>query len=80
MITDFEHISELGAETCKGKLQDFSTDILVRAYKGTSPENALFLESTFTNIDFKKESELMGRVRIEEVDEAQAAVLAVINR
>jgi hypothetical protein len=38
------------------------------------------LESTFTNIDFKKESELMGRIRIEEVDEAQAEVLAAINR
>ncbi len=80
MMTDFERISDLGAETCKEKLQELSTDTLVKAYKGTSPENASFLESTFTNIDFKKESELIGRVRIEEVDEAQATVLAAINR
>ena len=78
IIKDFEDISSIDAQTLKEKMGNLSKETIVKAWIGTSPENAGYVSSLFENIDFEKEREAMGRIRIEEIDAAQQEVLKAI--
>ena len=78
-IDDFESISSIDADTLREKMADLPAETIVKAWIGTSPSNAEYLCSVFTSIDFEKEREAIGRIRVEEVEAAQQEVLKSLN-
>lgn len=80
MIKEFEEISKLENDRVRELLKDISPEVIVKAYKGTSPENAEYLKETFKEIDFEKKAAEVGRVRIEEVEKAQQEIIDKINK
>ena len=78
-ITDFEEICQMNAEIVREKLHNIPKEVLVKACKGTSPENAAWVANLYPEIDFAKESEEIGRIRISEVEEAQECVLSLLK-
>lgn len=80
MITDFEEISSVDINVLKEKAGSISKEIIARAWIGTSPTNAAYLSSVFTDIDFEKERDTIGRIKIEEVEAAQQEVLRILNK
>lgn len=78
-ISDFEELSSLDTERYSAKLKAVPKEIMVKAYMGTSPENAKWIASIFNDIDFDKESVEIGRIRIEEIEDAQSEVLRILN-
>lgn len=78
-VTDFESISNLDANVCRSKLIKLPKEVVVKACMGTSPANAAWLASILTEIDFDKEFASIGRIRIQDVEEAQDEVLAALN-
>ena len=77
-ITDFEDISGLEPEMVVSCLKDVPESIIVKAYMGTSPTNAEWLEKVFPDIEFRKEAQAIGRIRIEEIDEAQMVIVRTL--
>ena len=80
LITDFEAIASVDENILKEKASSISKDIIAKAWIGTSPVNAAFLSSIFTDVDFEKERESIGRIKIEEVEAAQQEVLRILNQ
>ena len=78
-ITDFEQISTIPENELKEVLKQFDANSLVMASMGASPEINVLLEKLFTDIDFKKVREHIGRVRIEEVEDIQNQIISMIN-
>ena len=78
-ITDFESISSLDTAKYGAKLKTVPTETIVKAYMGTSPVNAKWIESVFHDIDFDKEVSAIGRIKIQEIEDAQNEILATIN-
>ena len=54
-------------------------DTIVKACMGTSPTNAAWLASLFPMINFDEEYAKIGRVRVQEVEDAQAEILNALN-
>lgn len=80
VIRDFEEISSINSDVVREKVSGLSDETIVKASMGTSPENAEYLSSTLSNIDFTKIRKTIGRIRIEEVEGAQLEVLRAINQ
>ena len=78
-VTDFESLSTLDADICRSKLKKLPKETIIKACMGTSPTNAAWIAGLLTDIDFDKEFASIGRIRIQEVEDAQNEVLAVIN-
>ena len=78
-ITDFEQISTIPENELKEVLKQFDANCLVIASMGASPGINALLEKLFTDIDFKKAREHIGRVRIEEVEDIQNQITSMIN-
>ena len=78
-ITDFEALSSLDKDKYGTKLRSVPKETIVRAYKGTSPENAKWIEAFWDEIDFGKEVSEIGRIRVKEIEDAQDEVLRIIN-
>ena len=78
-VSDFESISSLDAGRCKDKLKNIPIGTVVKACMGTSPTNAAWIASLFPQTIFDDEFAKVGRVRIQEVEDAQAEILNAIN-
>lgn len=78
-ITDFEQLSIIPEDELKEVLKQFDEKSLVIASMGASPEINGLLEKLFADIDFRMARNLLGRVRIEEVEEMQNQISAMIN-
>ena len=60
-------------------LEQFDTRSLAVASMGASPEVNHLLERLFPEMDYQLEREKIGRVRIEEVEDAQKEIVSMIN-
>lgn len=54
-------------------------EIIAKAYKGTSPDNAAWLEKNLPGVDFKGICERLGRQPISEIEKAQEFILNRVN-
>ena len=78
-ISDFEAISTLDVEIYGPKLKTVSIDTVVKACMGTSPTNFEWIAGFFPDVNFNAEFARIGRIRIQDVEEAQKEVLKAIN-
>ncbi len=78
-INDFEKIASVDSEILREKLANISVETIVKASIGTAPSNADYLATVFDSIDFTKERDIIGPVRIEEVEAAQQEVIKALN-
>ena len=78
-ISDFEAISTLDVEIYGPKLKTVSIDTVVKACMGTSPTNFEWIAGFFPDVHFNAEFARIGRIRIQDVEEAQKEVLKAIN-
>lgn len=78
-IADFEGITTIPEKELKEILTQFDSKSLATALMGASPAANRYLENVFSEIDFKKIRNEMGRVRIETVEQAQEEIVAMIN-
>lgn len=78
-ISDFEQISSIPEKELKGILNQFDTRSIATALMGASPVANLYIEKLFLDIDFKAAMQTIGRIRIEEVEEMQNQIVAMIN-
>ena len=78
-ISDFEAISSLDTDKYGAKLKSVPKETIVKAYMGTSPENAKWIEAFWGEIDFGIEVSKIGRIRVKEIEDAQEDVLKIIN-
>ncbi len=78
-ISDFEAISTLDVEIYGPKLKTVSIDTVVKACMGSSPTNFEWIAGFFPNVNFNAEFARIGRIRIQDVEEAQKEVLKAIN-
>jgi transcriptional regulator with XRE-family HTH domain len=78
-ISDFEAISTLDVEIYGPKLKTVSIDTVVKACMGTSPTNFEWIVDFFPDVNFNAEFARIGRIRIQDVEEAQKEVLKAIN-
>ncbi len=60
-------------------LKTAAVALLIRAYMGTSPDNAVWLENNLPQVDFKSIREKLGRQPIAEIEKAQNYVLERLN-
>ena len=79
IIKDFEDISSVDEETLRERLAGISAETIVKAWIGTAPDNAKHLSSAFPFIDFEKEKEAIGRIRVKDVDAAQQELLNALR-
>ena len=78
-ISDFEAISTLDVEIYGPKLKTVSIDTIVKACMGTLPTNFERIVGFFPDVNFNAEFARIGRIRIQDVEEAQKEVLKAIN-
>ena len=78
-ISDFEAISTLDVEIYGPKLKTVAIDTVVKACMGTSPTNFEWIAGFFPDVNFNAEFARIGRIRIQDVEEAQKEVLKAIN-
>ena len=78
-INDFEEISSLEPNEIKAILKTVAPEVIVKAYMGTSPENATWLKKVIDNIDFEAEKAEIGRIAIKELEDAQKEIVNAIN-
>lgn len=78
-ISDFEQISSIPEKELKEILNQFDTRSIAAALMGASPAANLYIEKLFPDIDFKAAMQTIGRIRIEEVEEMQSQIVAMIN-
>ena len=79
MINDFEELWTAGTDREVTILKGIDAEIIVRAYMGTSPDNAAWLENNLPHVDFKSIREKLGRQPIAEIEKAQNYVLERVN-
>ena len=80
MIWDFEDLYTAGTEKEIEILNDIDPEIIVKAYMGTSPENAEWLEDNLQDVDFDVILEKLGRQPIVEIEKAQEYILDCLNK
>ena len=78
-ISDFEALSTLDADIYGLKLKTVAIDTVVKACMGTSPTNFEWIAGYFPDVNFNAEFSRIGRIRIQDVEEAQKEVLKAIN-
>ncbi len=79
MIKDFEELSTVGTDREITILKGIDSEIIVKAYMGTSPDNAAWLEKNLPLVDFNGIREKLGRQPIAEIEKAQEYVLERVN-
>ncbi len=80
MIWDFEDLYTAGTEIEIEILKDMDPEIIVKAYMGTSPENAEWLEENLPDVDFEGVRDKLGRQPIVEIEKAQEYILDCLNK
>lgn len=78
-IADFEGIITVSESKLKEILGQLDSKFLVTALMGASPAANRYLEKVFSEIDFEKIRNKIGRVRIEMVEQAQEEIVAMVN-
>ena len=80
MIKDFEDLCIAGTDKEIAVLKSIDAETIVKAYMGTSPDNAAWLESHLPEVDFKGIRERLGRQPIAEIEKAQEYIFDCLNR
>ncbi len=78
-IAEFEQIIELASIELKTILSSFSSEKIVKASMGASPEVNNLLKRLFKEIDFNKEKIRIGSVRLTEIEKIHKDVVDTIN-
>jgi len=78
-LENFEQLQRLSKEEAKALYEWVSTETLVKGYMGAAPENAKWMEENLKGIDFPEEKVKIGRVKVQEVIEAQNEIINMIN-
>lgn len=78
-IDDFEELQTVDSKKLKESLVNIDMKQIVIASIGASPSTVHFIEEVFPEINFAKERENIGRIRIEEVGEAEEEIVRKIN-
>ncbi len=78
-IADFEQISTIPEKELKEILGQLEKDSLVIALMGASPDTNQFCEKMFSEIDFERARNEIGRVRLETVEGMQGQIVSMIN-
>ncbi len=79
MIKDFEDLCTAGTDKEIAVLKGVEAETIVKAYMGTSPDNAAWLEKNLPEIDFQGIRERLGRQPIAEIEKAQEYIFESIN-
>lgn len=75
----FEDMQKLTEKEASFIRASVSAEVLVKAYMGTSPDNARWMEKYIKEVDFPMEKAKIGRVRVSEVENAQNEIVNVVN-
>lgn len=78
-ITDFEQISAIPENELKEILGQLDTRSLTIALMGASPKLNHLAERLFTDVDFCAIRHMIGRTRIETVENMQNEIISMIN-
>lgn len=78
-VQDFEDIVKIDRHQLKEILDEFETEDVVKASMGASPMVYELLQSIYMEVDFQKEQERIGRVRVEEVESLQKQIAAAVQ-
>lgn len=78
-IENFEELQRLSEKEVDVIRDYVNAETLVKAYIGTSPENAKWLEMQWKNINFPEERSKVGRIRISDVEDAQKEIISLMN-
>lgn len=79
MIWDFEELYTAGTDKEVRILKGIDHEMIVKAYIGTSPDNAAWLEKNLPDVDFKSIREKLGRQPIVEIEKAQEYIKNKVN-
>lgn len=78
-LNSFEDLAKCKEEKFREVCSVIEEETFVKAYMGTSPDNAKWLCKQLSNIDFEAEVRRLGRVKIEEIENAQCEIMSMIN-
>lgn len=78
-ISDFEDIIDIDSSRLKVMMIPLEPNEIVKASMGASPKINEFLKQLFRDIDFQKERNFIGSVRISEIDAIQNKIVEIIN-
>lgn len=78
-LSSFEQLTEIAPDSIKLALADIPTEEIIKASMGASPRVNDYLASIFTYLDFPKQQNLIGRIKIEEIEAAQNEIVKLIN-
>ena len=78
-ISNLEELATVDVNKVKAALTNVDKKHIVIASLGVSPTTNDFLERIFPDIDFPKMREIIGRIRIEEVEKAEQEIVRKIN-
>ncbi len=80
MIKDFEDLFTGGTDKEIAVLKGIDAETIAKAYMGTSPDNAAWLEKNLPEVDFQGIRERLGRQPIVEIEKAQKYILDSVKR
>lgn len=78
-ITDFEQIVEIPEKVLREIRKQFDANSIVTALMGASPEVNGLCEKVFSDIDFARARNSIGRVKVEVVADMQKQMVSMIN-
>ncbi|MFG6365225.1 helix-turn-helix domain-containing protein [Schaedlerella sp.] len=78
-VLEFEDIVKMARHRLKEILEEFETEDVVKASMGASPAVYELLQSICAEVDFQKERERIGQVRMEEVESIQKQMVAAVQ-
>lgn len=78
-LNSFEDLPKCKEEKFREVCSAIKKETFVKAYMGTSPDNAKWLCQQLPNIDFEAEVQRLGRIKIEEIESAQNEIVSMIN-
>lgn len=78
-VQEFEDIVKTDRHRLKEILDQFEPEDVVKASMGASPTVYELLQSICAEVDFQKERERIGQVRIEEVESIQKQIAAAVQ-
>lgn len=79
MIKSIEEMNRLDEAKLAEILRMFDSNDIVKAAKGVSPSIHALMQKLCPDINFMAEHEKIGAVKIEEVENKHAAIVAAIN-
>lgn len=78
-VLEFEDIVKMDRHRLKEILEEFETEDVVKASMGASPAVYELLQSICAEVDFQKERERIGQVRMEEVESIQKQMVVAVQ-